>query len=126
MAGFITPQKNILSQPAWCSGILLFRPNSIIRKSLKDTWNLYVNHINKGYPVNDAWEQPFLCFIFCLRILYKLDLNKFVYEERENLPKSKISENVVFNHFCGLRSQDRYTKMRNYVFNNKQAVGISK
>lgn len=39
--------------------------------------------------------------------MYDILLNEYVYEERQH---NKITEKILFNHFCGIRGPDRKKK----------------
>jgi len=111
-AGFITNDKNILKQKAFCSGIMLFKPTKFIQKVFNETWDFYIDHIKSGKRINKYWEQPFLCLKLIQYNLYDISLNKFVHEEKS---KTKMSDEVIFNHFCELRGDNRKILMKKYI-----------
>lgn len=110
-AGFITDDPKIIHQPAFCSGIFLFRPTKEIKETFKNTWNDYEkNYYNKNF--NGCWEQPFLTYHLTKDKLSNICLNDFVYEERSNVEKN---EKNMFNHLCGLRGIERKRIMKKYI-----------
>lgn len=110
-AGFITNDINYTSQTAICSGILLFRPSLMVKKVFDDIYKLYIDLINKG-KINACWEQPALCYVLIEQDMFNISLTDYVYEERT---KNKISDNHIFNHFCGMRGDSRYNNMKKYL-----------
>jgi lipopolysaccharide biosynthesis glycosyltransferase len=110
-SGFITDNIQYTSKQAFCAGILLFRPSTTIKKIFDEIYELYTELLKKG-KINLCWEQPALCYKFIQHDIHECSLTKYVHEERT---QSKISEIAVFNHFCGMRSNIRYIKMKTYV-----------
>lgn len=113
--GSLTSDPHILNQPAWCSGILLFRPSSDIASNFKQAYSDYVNYVPKTKMDVPPWEQPFLCYTFGLTNMYTISLNTFVSEERYNHKRrcaKPPGENATFHHFNGYRSQHRTHMMK--------------
>lgn len=110
-AGAITDETNYTDKVAISSGILLFRASTVVKKVFDETYELYLELINKE-KVNGCWEQPALCYTLTKLDMCEMSLNKYVYEERTN---QKIKEDIVFNHFCGMRGNERYLKMVEYL-----------
>ena len=110
-AGFITDDINYTSKTAICSGILLFRPSENVKKVFNETYQLYLDLIKKK-KVNNCWEQPALCFKLIEHNMVDISLNELVYEERSH---HKINNSNIFNHFCGLRGDLRYSRMKKYL-----------
>lgn len=115
-AGFLTNDSTIITQVAWCSGILMFRPSLTMKRMFRSTLASYEEHIIRG-KVNNLWEQPFLCLTFCQHEMYETSLNPFVSEESYNRARTKRwskspGECVVFHHYCGLRGAERKEMMR--------------
>jgi lipopolysaccharide biosynthesis glycosyltransferase len=110
-AGLITKDINIINKPAFCSGILLFKVSDNIKNIFNQIWNYYQEQI-KNNNVNSCWEQPVLCYILIKYNIYDILLNEYVYEERQH---NKITEKILFNHFCGIRGPDRKKKMKKYI-----------
>ena len=112
-SGFITNNINYTSKTAICSGILLFRPSLKVKNVFDETYELYKSLI-KLKKVNSCWEQPALCFILIKHEMYEISLSHYVYEERT---QSKITDLHIFNHFCALRGNTRYKRMKKYITN---------
>lgn len=110
-AGYLTTDREIVEQDAFCAGILLFRPTEYIRKLFADTLSLHRQNVKVG-KINNCWEQPSLCFILAKNHMFSLNLNAFVHEERMN---ANVKDSVIFNHFCGMRGHQRNVQMRKYL-----------
>jgi hypothetical protein len=110
-AGLITNDKMYTMKPALCSGILLFRASNNVKKVFDESYELYLELIDKK-KVNGCWEQPALCYTLTKLDMCEMSLNAYVHEERTN---QVIKEDVIFNHFCGLRGDERYIKMLQYL-----------
>ena len=110
-AGHLINDTNITEQHPFCSGILLFRPTSII-ENLFSTVCEYYNDQIKNNRVNSCWEQPALNLVLCKHNMFEISLNRYVHEERNKKP---IHESVVFNHFCGMRGAGRASLMNKYI-----------
>jgi hypothetical protein len=105
MAGSVTDDPNILSQKAFCSGLLLFRPLQPIRQAFIEIQQRYAAQA----AINSCWEQPMLCYILLKRQLVSINLDQFVNELR-NYEADKPQ--AFFNHLCGFRHlQERHTVM---------------
>lgn len=116
-AGSLTEDPVVRSQPAWCSGILLFRPHQIIADAFRETYNKYVDFISQNRSVLQSWEQRFLCLTFCTLQWYTISLNAFVSEESHTIPHHRKhtkppGQCATFHHFNGYRSDKRKEMMR--------------
>lgn len=110
-SGFLTKDNNYTNKTAFCSGILIFRPTIQIKQVFDEIHELYLSLI-KQRKVNACWEQPALCYKFIEHNVYEISLNNLVYEERSNI---KPNDKNVFNHFCGMRSSNRFNLMKKYI-----------
>ena len=110
-SGFITNNPHYTKQVAICSGILLFRPSLKVKTVFDETYELYKELIKKK-KINLCWEQPSLCFKLIEHDMFTISLNEYVYEERFKKP---ITDLHIFNHFCGMRGNTRYIKMKEYL-----------
>ena len=135
-SGSITNDKKFTSKNAICSGILLFRANNKVKKVFDETYALYLELIKKD-KINSCWEQPSLCYKMIEHDMYIMTLNDFVFEEREKFKVDKnnkgdvttknkkciknLPNNIIFNHFCGLRGQTRYKSMEKYLLNPRKS-----
>tara|TARA_Y100000992_G_C21271779_1_gene497326 strand:- start:2501 stop:3202 length:702 start_codon:yes stop_codon:yes gene_type:complete len=112
-AGCITRNKKYIDKMAICSGILLFRPCEEVKNCFDESYNLYLDLIKKN-KVNCCWEQPSLCYTLTKLDMVDISLIDITCEER-SLNNKPIEKHIVFNHFCGMRSEDRYLKMKKYL-----------
>jgi len=111
-SGFITTDTFYTAKQAICAGILLYRPNELVKKTFDDAYDLFLDCLEKG-KMNACWEQPSLCYMLTKHNMSTISLSKVVYEERNR--GQKISDDHIFNHFCGLRGADRYKSMTKYL-----------
>ena len=112
-AGFITRDKKYIDKMAICSGILLFRPSEEVKKCFDESYNLYLDLIEKN-KVNSCWEQPSFCYTLTKLDMVEISLSDITCEER-SLNNKPIEKHIVFNHFCGMRSNNRHLKMKKYL-----------
>ena len=108
MAGFITDDIDILSQKAFCSGLLLFRPLDSIAQAFVEVLQRYANQQN----INVCWEQPMLCYVLLKNNLANITLDRYVNELRN---PSAYKKDEVFNHLCVFRSENRPAQMLNLL-----------
>jgi hypothetical protein len=108
MAGFVTDDMGILSQKAFCSGLLLFRPLDSIAQAFVEVLQRYANQQN----INVCWEQPMLCYVLLKNNLANITLDRYVNELRNPDADKK---DAVFNHLCALRSENRPAQMLNLL-----------
>jgi lipopolysaccharide biosynthesis glycosyltransferase len=110
-SGFLTNDPHFTEKNATSSGVLLFRPSLKVKKIFDEIYELYYGLIQRGH-INAMWEQPSICFKLIEHDMLNSSLNDYVYEERSKKP---ITEQHIFNHFCGMRGDDRYKKMKKYL-----------
>ena len=126
-ASSLTSDPRIRNQPAWSSGVLLFRPTPTIQQAFCRTYAAYTEYLSQDPPPkSDSWEQKFLCYTFCDMEWYVISLNPFVYEEnsvRNTRFAKPLSDpdRATFNHFCGVRNQARSKLMREMLNNRLKA-----
>ncbi len=104
MAGLVTDDVNILSQKAFCSGLLLFRPLDSISQAFIEIRQRYAHQQN----INSCWEQPMLSYVLLKNKLANIVLDRYVNELRH--PDADKKE-AFFNHLCSLRSRTRPPQM---------------
>lgn len=119
-ASSLTNDPKICNQPAWSSGILLFRPSQKMMDAFCQTHSMYTNFLSNHPMYTNEWEQRFLCYIFCDMEYYNISLNPFVCEEYYRYPASytfgkRPGNHLVLNHFCGLRGHRRKQLMQHYL-----------
>lgn len=110
-SGFLTNDPHFTEKNATSSGVLLFRPSLKVKKIFDEIYELYYGLIQRGH-INAMWEQPSICFKLIEHDMLNSSLNDYVYEERSKKP---ITDQHIFNHFCGMRGDDRYKNMKKYL-----------
>lgn len=120
LCGYITNNPNYINKPAMCAGILLFKPSELIKKIFEETYNLYL-YLIKNNKVNSCWEQPALCYTLIKYDMMEISLRNYVCEQRlindKNYENNIIAttKDKIFNHFCGLRGNNRKNIMKSYI-----------
>jgi len=96
---YANPPEVDLSQPAYCTGILLFHNCSEIKDLFKCTREFiqYDLEVRKN-PIPCCQEQPYLVYMSAIKKVYDARLlNDYVYQGR---PET-FDENIVLYHFMG-------------------------
>jgi lipopolysaccharide biosynthesis glycosyltransferase len=86
-----------LKTPAFCSGVLLFKPCLEIKNLFQETLNHILSYQNSGKPFGTCVDQPFINFNTIIRNLHEIDsLTEFV----SNNPDINTRKETIF-HFAG-------------------------
>lgn len=86
-----------LKTPAFCSGVLLFKPCLEIKNLFQETLNHIISYHNSGKAFKTCVDQPFINFNAIIRNLHEINLlTDFV----SNNPDINTQKETIF-HFAG-------------------------
>ncbi len=113
-AGFITIDSHYTSKTEICSGILLFKPSTLVKKVFDEAYSLY-NFLLSDNIINEYWEQPALSYIMTAYDMDEVSLNRFVHEIGDD---TMINKDTIFIHYCGIRNSSLCKMMKNMLEEN--------
>ena len=96
---YANPPEVDLSQPAFCTGILLFRNCPALHTLFESTVKfIHEDIVVKRNPIPGCLEQPYLVYMSAIKRMYDVDLlDTYVVQGRPD----HVDKNVVLYHFMG-------------------------